>query len=159
MANNNAGDVIRFEHGGKIKITPDGGTEQTVLNILSGTLTMTPTMFETLEADMDRGIPNTNIRKGNKIPGPIAFDIRYTGTVGSDEMLEILTADTGDQHKKKHTIVAEWYTDDAQTTGRSATISNAVVTGPPTITAGEKEDKMNASFISPSDFVFAAIAP
>lgn len=159
MADNNAGEVLRFEHGGVLKITPAGGTLQTVLNIESGTLSLSPTGYSTLAPDVDRGELNTHIRKGDKQPGTLAIDARFTGTVGADELYEILTADTGDQNKKKHVIVAEWYTDDAKTLGRSITLSNAVVAGQPTITGGDANDKINAAFITPSDFVNAAIAP
>lgn len=159
MPDNNAGDILRFEHGGQIIITPEGGTAQTVLNIISGTLQIVPTMFTALPPDIDRGVPNADIRKGDKQSGTLAFNAKFTSTVGSDELYEILTAVTTDQNMKKHGIVVNYFTDTAQTTGRSFTLSNAVVSDRPTISAGNEYDMINASFITPSDIAIAAIAP
>ena len=159
MADFNDGDILTFKFGGEIKITPEGGSEATVANVIGGTLRYKPSMRATLPPDVDRGLLLDDVRKGDYEPGELDFDIKFTGDTGATEMHELLTAEGTGQAKPKFDIDIEWYSDEAKTTGKRLPLTNCVVREAPNTNTGDSYDMINCRFLTPDTAAPAAITP
>lgn len=154
----NDATIINFEFGGKVLITPEGGSEAELLHVRSGTVSYQD-VYRPPIVDTDRGVLETDVRQGDQQPGIVDMDIDYTAAVGSTELEELLVDDGDDNSKPKFGIVLEWYSDEAQTTGKRITIADAYSREAPTVSAGGETDSMSARFGFPTKIVRAAITP
>lgn len=94
MASINDGYIRRFEDGGKIIIRRAGeATDLVVMNILAGTVNLTPGVRQTLDPDVDRGVLLPRIRKGNMQPTLLDFDVKYTADQDADDLFTLLNDD------------------------------------------------------------------
>lgn len=85
MADINAGQPLRFENGGALKIGTD-----TVLLVESGTLSFTPGLVET-HAVMDRGVFTGDVLDGDERPSTIEFSGKVSATTfDSSELVAAL---------------------------------------------------------------------
>jgi hypothetical protein len=154
---NNAGR-LNFEFGGTIEITPEGGSEAAVLNVQSGTLTFQD-VFRPPIYDIDRGELKDDVRQGDQQPGSLGFDVNFTSAVGATELHELHVNEGDDNTKPKFGIVVTWYSNAANTIGKSITIANAVSGEAPQINTGGESDMLRVVYGFPTAATVAAVAP
>lgn len=140
MANTNDVVSARFEAGGLLQITPQGGSILDVKNVAPATLKIKKPMLCAPIVYTDRSALQTPI-EGPDMPGSIEFQLRCS-KYDATQLMELLTTRKAapDGNVRLHGIVIKIPSVRGGTVGQSITVAAAYLEEAPTIDTGADFD-------------------